>query len=255
MNKICEFCNNEISLGIKNYKQAKYCSKDCLSKSRDLRRNRPPKHDRNCLVCNSLISHKERRDKVYCSTICKQKDSQLKAEALVLNLEDYKHLITNRTGETSINLEGTKSIGETTLIDTKYLELVNHISKKWYLTPQGYARTSRDIRLHRVIAELKFGKLPNDKVVDHINRNKLDNRESNIRLATTAGNSSNRDILPNASSFKGVYKNKEKFIAQICVNNKVKHLGRFCTPEEAAKAYNEAAFLHQGEFAVFNILT
>lgn len=255
MNKTCELCNNQILLGIKNYKQAKYCSKDCLSKARDLRRNRPPKQDRNCLVCNTFISHKERRDKVYCSSTCKSKDLNLKAVTLIFNLEDYRYLVTDKTGETTININGKNDKGQTILIDTKYLELVNHIGDKWYLTNGGYARTSRDIRLHRLIAELKFGKLPNDKVVDHINRNKLDNRECNLRLANTADNSSNRDILPNTCSFKGVYRNKDKFIAQICINNKVRHLGRFSTPQEAAKVYNEAAILHQGEFAVLNILS
>ena len=249
MNKQCDFCASQIPLGIKSYNLAKYCGKDCRLKARDLRRNLQPKQNKYCLVCNVLISCVERRDKIYCSAICKTKKTNS-----TLNLDDYRYLVTENSKMTAIALKGNKGQNKVTLIDAKYLELVNLISSSWYLTTKGYVRTYRNIVLHQIIAELKFGKLLNDKTIDHINRDKLDNRESNLRLATASENSANKNILPNASSFKGVYKNYDKFVAQICVNNKVKHLGRFNTPEEAAKAYNEAATLYQGDFAVLNIL-
>lgn len=41
-------------------------------------------------------------------------------------------------------------------------------------------------------------------------------------------------------------------VAEIRVNGKSLRIGRFATEQEAARAYNEAARLHHGEFAVLN---
>lgn len=52
---------------------------------------------------------------------------------------------------------------------------------------------------------------PKGKEVDHINRNPLDNRRSNLRIATHAQNSYNKFAEKvSASGFKGVYWVKDK---------------------------------------------
>lgn len=254
MNK-CELCLTEISPDIKNCSQAKYCSKECRLKSRDIRRGRPLKKDRFCLECSVLISSKERRDKLYCSLDCKTKAiarRKLKEVRENFNLENYKPLISNELGIVEIQLAGAK--GGVTIIDAKYLKVVLAISSSWSQSTKGYARTRGIIMLHRVIAELEYGIIPIDKEIDHKNRDRLDNRSENLRVATDSQNAANKTIKPNASKYRGVYKNYDKWVAQISINDKVKHLGRYNTPREAALAYNEAAIQAYGEFAVLNQL-
>lgn len=96
------------------------------------------------------------------------------------------------------------------------------------------------------------GELPL-RVIDHINRKYDDNRFCNLRKATLSQNSGNTKSLHvnNKSGYKGVYFNKVKhrWIAQIGIHNKRKHIGHFCSAEEAFAAYKKEADLHFGEFA------
>jgi hypothetical protein len=87
--------------------------------------------------------------------------------------------------------------------------------------------------------------LPNtDKklVIDHINRNGLDNRRENLRLVPVAHNIHNQAVRT-ASGHKGVYwfERDKCWVAKITVNYKSKHLGYFPTKEAASEAYNRAA--------------
>ena len=87
--------------------------------------------------------------------------------------------------------------------------------------------------------------------VDHKNRNGLDNRRDNLRLATHGQNLANSKTH-SESGFKGVEKNKHRFYASISIDGKTKKLGGYDTPEEAARAYDEAALEQFGEFARIN---
>ena len=108
------------------------------------------------------------------------------------------------------------------------------------------------IKMHREIINP-----PHPLVVDHINHNGLDNRKANLRPATHAQNRLNRPyIKPKASlsKYNGVSwrKNRKKWQVQIRFNGKNKTIGYFHNETKAAKAYDEAARLHHGDFAVTN---
>lgn len=92
-------------------------------------------------------------------------------------------------------------------------------------------------------------------LVDHKNGNGLDNRRSNLRRATIAENARNRRLpSTNTSGFKGVMFDKARGLwrSHIGAEGRRLTIGRFTTPEEAARAYDEAAREMYGEFAWLN---
>lgn len=94
------------------------------------------------------------------------------------------------------------------------------------------------------------------KVIDHIDRNTLNNCQSNLRGCTRADNSRNRTkAVNNTTGYVGVNYETGRgrpWTACIHLNNKKKHLGRFDSKEEAALAYNQAASAYFGDYAVLN---
>jgi len=104
---------------------------------------------------------------------------------------------------------------------------------------------------HRVAWFLSYGEWPSDQI-DHINRNKSDQRLSNLRAATAQQNACNR-VYQSATGFRGVTKRASGKYQAICgPRGKRKSLGDFATPEEAARAYDAEARKVFGEFAVLN---
>ena len=100
---------------------------------------------------------------------------------------------------------------------------------------------------HRVAWYLTYKCFP-DFAIDHINEVKTDNRIGNLRLATHQQNMQNQHspYSSNTSGYRGVCwcKKKNKWLAQIAVNKKRKHIGYFNTPELAHQAYIEAKKIH-----------
>lgn len=86
-----------------------------------------------------------------------------------------------------------------------------------------------------------LGKPVNRKlVIDHVNRNGLDNRRENLRIVSNRINLLNREFPNKKSKYIGVSfdeKRKNKWRAAIFRDGKNKTLGRFATEEEAARAY------------------
>lgn len=126
---------------------------------------------------------------------------------------------------------------------------------KWFSKSSisGYYAYAHDteftpkVLLHRIIVGAIGLQL-----VDHKNRNTLDNRKSNLRICSRAEN--NRNAKKNKrgkSRYKGVTLrpsgNFGVYIQSKCV-------GTYPTEEEAALAYNEKALQLFGEYANINII-
>lgn len=143
---------------------------------------------------------------------------------------------------------------KTLIIDDDDYQLVsnrhwtlNKSRNTFYLLSQ---RPKPVIALHRLLMGF-----PEGLQVDHVNGNGLDNRRSNLRLATNKQNCANQ-VSPRGRKYKGVYyeSSSKKFKAHIRVNNVLKNLGRYRTEEQAALAYNKAAIKYFGEFAKLNTI-
>ena len=138
----------------------------------------------------------------------------------------------------------------TVVDDEDYEKLIKY---NWCLSVQGYAVNSKNnLLMHRFILNLTKD---DGNITDHINRNKLDNRKSNLRLCNRTKNAFNSSRhVDSVSNYKGVCWEKQtnKWKAQICIDGKVKNLGRYVLEELAALAYDIAATKYHKEFASFN---
>ena len=106
--------------------------------------------------------------------------------------------------------------------------------RQWFLTWNGYAKSSLGL-MHRLVC-------PGDGMVDHVNRDPLDNRACNLRLATAAANCQNRaSKVGSNSGYLGVRRNKTRWSASLSFNREMIFVGNYGTPEEAAHAYDAKA--------------
>ena len=105
--------------------------------------------------------------------------------------------------------------------------------------------------LHQFVWRLA-GK-PKTRIVDHRDGNPLNNSELNLRNASDNDNARNRKRQSNnTSGFAGVTRKGSRYRAQIKISGHKTHIGYFATADEAARAYDQAASLHFGEFASLN---
>lgn len=118
-----------------------------------------------------------------------------------------------------------------------------HKSVQLLLDGKGY-------QANRLVILYVDGYLPDKTLqVDHKNGDGWDNRYLNLRVCTASQNSCNRSRKSPSGLPKGVQKISKRFRAMIRLQGKNYHLGMFDTPEEAHKAYCEAAVKLHGEFA------
>lgn len=106
-------------------------------------------------------------------------------------------------------------------------------------------------KAHRVIWAIQTGAWPSFDV-DHWDGVRSNNRWDNLRPATNALNRANsKRPSTNSTGFKGVsfYRKWGRYVASIKVNGRSYYLGGFAGPEDAHRAYVEAAKKHFGPFA------
>jgi hypothetical protein len=139
--------------------------------------------------------------------------------------------------------------GETILVDDEDYPVLSRLT--WFIDG-GYAQTvinGKKVRLHHIIKPVVGNGQPR-RVVDHIDRNPLNNTKENLRFCSVSQNCMNSKRA-SRNGYTGVFQgSKNSYRAMIGR----KRLGNFKTPVEAAKAYNDAAIIEYGEFACLNKL-
>ncbi len=148
--------------------------------------------------------------------------------------------------------------GKIAIVDDRDFPMV--INYKWYAfqsKQDWYAQTHikknnkrTSLQMHRLITGVLSG-----IEIDHIDHNGLNNRRSNLRFATNQQNSFNRKShIGSSSKYKGVSWNnlQRKWVVQIAINGKGRHIGYFANEKDAALAYNKVALRLFGNFAYLN---
>jgi hypothetical protein len=142
--------------------------------------------------------------------------------------------------------------GSITVVDDDDFEKYGEY--KFYSNGKGHVYRNGEngtMYLHREIMNA-----PDGMIVDHINGDKLDNRKSNLRLATPRQNQFNKrkTTKETSSLYKGVcwIKKTNAWLSSIRIDGVRTNLGYYETEEAAAIAYNEKAKQYHGDFALLN---
>lgn len=141
-------------------------------------------------------------------------------------------------------------LAEVDLLDWYWLTSTDWWVNLGTTTPRAMGRwKGKQVYMHRLILNP-----PNGSDVDHINRNGLDNRRSNLRITTRRQNNANAVRKNHTSKFKGVSWNTERkcWVGSGSKDGKRLYLGRFPKEEDAARAYDKWAIGNYGEFARVN---
>lgn len=148
------------------------------------------------------------------------------------------------------------------LVDDFNYEELNKF--EWFADKDGYAKRNRlpsedanvwskQVYMHRQILKLFYG---DKRQVDHIDQNKQNNQENNLRICTSAENMRNKKKISGdfTSKYKGVLWSHEDKIwrSYIMLDGRFYSLGYFKDEKTAAKAYDQAARHFHREFACLN---
>lgn len=103
----------------------------------------------------------------------------------------------------------------------------------------GYARVrfyiegrTRTFPAHRIVWKMIYGADPQPEV-DHIDQDRTNNRQFNLRLATKSENASNRSFKKRNLE-QGIYATGSgRYRVQVMINRKTRHLGTYASRQEA----------------------
>ena len=102
--------------------------------------------------------------------------------------------------------------------------------------------TKKMTSLHRLVAFLVYRGFWSNRLahIDHVNRNRLDNVSTNLRVVTPGENNANA-VRVRYSRFPGVsfHKRFKKWTSRVKIGGKYKHLGYFVHEKDAAKMYRD----------------
>lgn len=207
--------------------------------------------------CDETETHCMIASDKWCMTLCGKHYQQLKRHGKII---DDTRQIRNRNESNEIRLYD--DCAKIVLYNSKGIEVaetmidLNDVEKcrnyKWFIDC-GYVKmrvNKKNYYLHSFLMNNKFNET--NFTIDHINRDKLNNRKNNLRLATMQQNAVNKSITTrNTSGCTGVYwyEKYNRWTSQIRFNNGRFHLGYFDNKEDAIKARREAELKYFGEFA------
>ena len=134
-----------------------------------------------------------------------------------------------------------------------YDDFINHVmGYSFKMSNKGYVMySSNKDGLHNKLLHRIIMNCPDDMFIDHINRDRLNNMRSNLRIATPQQNMMNKGKQKNnTTGVIGVSWNKarEKWEVRIMLNNKKINLGYFKDFEDACKARKDGEIKYFGEF-------
>jgi len=142
--------------------------------------------------------------------------------------------------------------GQFTLVDDalyeelkQYKWCANKLSdSRWYA---WRVENKLSILMHRQVLGLEYG---DGKIIDHINRDSLDNRKENLRVVSNTENSRNhKNFSTNTSGYNGVdwMEKIKRWRARITVNYKEVYLGVYPEIKGAIKARKQGDIKYWGE--------
>lgn len=149
--------------------------------------------------------------------------------------------------------------GKKVLVDDEDLELIKPFS--WWANAKNYVQGSKfrgDKKIHHYMHRLIMNPPPNLQV-DHINKDRLDNRRSNLRIVTRQENQYGKKTHGKTSMFMGVKRvnlKSKKWQAELSLPNVkgVTVLGTYKSEIDAAIAYDVVSVRNFGIYAKTNIL-
>lgn len=229
----CSFCGKSFNKVPSKIKAQNFCSNDCKFK------NKNTKKLVECDKCGtkfykraSLIAKQSNH---YCSKACIKKNNHYLIDdniaKIILNSPKYGEKIC------LIDKEDLNKILEFSTVKLKY----ERSNNSFYAVFQTWKNNKpSNIPLHRFIINA-----PKNLEVDHINHNTLDNRKSNLRLATKAENAQNKIKAQSNNKTSGIRgvswkKDRQKWKAYLSVNRKQIHIGYFDDIKEAEIAIKKA---------------
>ena len=150
--------------------------------------------------------------------------------------------------------------GQNAIVDTEDFEWLSQWNwfAYWDKTIKGfYARrrgTPENGKFKMIAMHAEIIKCPRGKIPDHKNRDTLDNRKENLRIATHAQNAQNSTKKRSNCGYRGVFYDKKwnKWKVYISFKNKKVWVGQFDSAEEAARAFDRMAIKLHGDFAILN---
>lgn len=247
---LCDECKTnkkDISIELLNqqkcYKNDKYICPEC---------NKKILNSRKCEICGDTygVTFYSKTNQLLCN---KHKQHLRKYGTFKRTCKDSNDI---RIFNTYAEFDTYNRQGEITSTFKVDLDIVDFVkNNKIFKHTDGYATykikesKNKNMRLHRYIMGV-HNSLDKTIVVDHINRDKSDNRRENLRLVSYLDNVVNTDLLiTNTSGHKGISWNKgyEKWEAYIHKNNKKINLGYYDDFNRAVQVREIAEIIYFGK--------